>query len=110
MTPAIRKLIVLAVVALILLLANASVIVDWLSATGILGWAVAIRREYLTGTAVTVILVLLVLVVRPGRGPKDRWRRILRCRVCHHLVLSGGSYCPLCGARRWAARTPRMRS
>ena len=92
-----RKLAVAAAVAAVLLLANAVVIARWLDDAGVVGWAAWVRSQYLTGTAIAVILALLVLLARPERG--DRWRWIDRCPVCGRRHLGRGRYCPVCGSR-----------
>ena len=56
----IRKLVVLVLVAAVFLLAN------WLEKMGAVDSARHLRREYLTGPAITIIVVLLILLVRPG--------------------------------------------
>ena len=63
MTLGIRKIIVAGVVAAILLLANFFVLARWLDRAGVIGWAQGLRHEYLTGTDLTIIAVLLALVV-----------------------------------------------
>ncbi len=55
-----RKLVVIVVVGAVLLLANARVVVEWLGELGLIEAAVDLRQEYLTGTAITVILALHV--------------------------------------------------
>lgn len=57
-------------------------------------WARGIRAEYLTGTAVTVIVVLLVLLVSPKAGALVR-----KCPVCDHVLVSRGKYCGECGSK-----------
>ena len=81
MTLTSRKLTVLGVVAAILLLANAYVIVDWLSTRGVVHWARGVWAEFFTGTALTIIVVLIFLL--PSRREQiERW--ICRCRVFGH--------------------------
>lgn len=99
MTLGIRKIIIAGVVAVTLLLANFFVLARWLDRAGVIGWAQGLRHEYLTGTAVTIIAVLLVLIVPQtrvciiGRGAQSR------CRVCDGLLDRPGQYCPTCGSR-----------
>lgn len=96
MTLTIRKVIVLAIVAGVFLLANALVIAHWLNQAGVIDAAVSIRREFLTGTAITVIVALLILLTGPGRKVVGLG---CRCTVCGHRQL-GGDYCSDCGSRR----------
>ncbi len=86
-----RKLIVVGVIGCIFLAANILAIAVWLDEQGIPGKADWIRKEFLTGTAITVILVLLVLLVHPreaGRGAG--WGK--RCPVCDQR-LNGQMWC-----------------
>jgi hypothetical protein len=96
MTLGIRKLIVLALVAALFLVANLIFVVNWLAEKGVIDWAKYVHREYLTGTAITIIVVLLILLVAP-RG--EGGRIIRRCQVCNHAVIGKGSYCAECGSR-----------
>ncbi len=61
----VRKVIVLGLIGIIFLLANILVVANWVSDTGIAEKASWLRREFLTGTAIAVILTLLVLLVSP---------------------------------------------
>ena len=89
-----RKLVVAGVIAAVLFLANALVIAMWLGEAGVIGWVQSIRSEYLTGTALTIIVVLLFLLGSPVRKALIR-----RCGVCDHFLLRPGSYCGACGSR-----------
>lgn len=91
-----RKLIVLILVCLVLLLGNFILVANWLQEKGVIDWARDIRKEYLTGTAITIIVVLLILLVAPrgdGRG------LLRRCPVCDHTLLGRGQYCSDCGSK-----------
>jgi len=82
MSLTIRKIIVLGLIGFIFLTANILVVANWISDTGIAeraGWA---RREFLTGTAIAVILALLILLVSP-RNPRGKAIGLTRkCPVC----------------------------
>lgn len=96
MTLTIRKIIVLGLIGLILLIGNVLFVANWLADKGVVGWAKNIRAEYLTGTAVTIIAVLLILLV----SPKAKTRGLVRrCPVCDHVLLTRGSYCSDCGSK-----------
>lgn len=96
MTLTMRKAIVTGSVLIVLLLANAIVIADWLGRLGLVGLAQGLRSEYLIVTAITVIVVMLALFVRPvGIGSAS----VRRCPVCDHELTREGNYCPECGAR-----------
>lgn len=99
MSLGVRKLIVVGVVLSIVLLANALTLADWLAGAGVISWAAGIRHEYFTGTAITVIAALLILLTGPRRiaaGCSD-WMR--RCPVCERILVRKGRYCPGCGSR-----------
>lgn len=96
MTLGIRKLIVLVLVAALFLVANLMFVAGWLQEKGVIDWARYIHKEYLTGTAITIIVVLLILLV----GSRGDGRRLLRrCPVCDHALLGRGQYCSDCGSK-----------
>jgi hypothetical protein len=96
MTLGIRKLIVLVLVAALFLVANLMFVASWLQEKGVIDWARYIHKEYLTGTAITIIVVLLILLI----GPRGDGRRLLqRCPVCDHTLLGRGQYCSDCGSK-----------
>jgi hypothetical protein len=96
MTLTMRKAIVLGLIGSILLLGNIMLVANWLSERGVVDWARGIRAEYLTGTAVTIIVVLLILLVSPRVGARGLVRR---CPVCDHVLVSRGKYCGECGSK-----------
>ena len=96
MTLGIRKLIVLVLAASLFLVANFVLVANWLQEKGVIDWAKYVHREYLTGTAITIIVVLLILLVAPG-GRLLRLGR--RCPVCDHALLGGVKYCSDCGSK-----------
>ena len=96
MTLGIRKLIVLVLTAALFLVANLIFVTNWLAEKGVIDWAKYVHKEYLTGTAITIIVVLLILLVAPrgqGRG------LLRRCPVCDHTMLGGVKYCSDCGSK-----------
>jgi hypothetical protein len=95
MTLAVRKRIVAGVVLLLLGLANIGVFVSWLEAIDVLAWAQYVCERYLTGTAITVIVALLILL--PSGAVVAICVR--RCRVCDALLFRRGKYCAECGSR-----------
>ena len=92
-----RKLIVSAPVIGIVLVAGLPVISDCLCRIGVIPLARAIRAEYLTGTALTVIVALLILL--PSRWCVRIVPRGYECPVCEASVRPGARYCPACGSR-----------
>ena len=99
MSLTIRKTIVLGLIGVIFLLANILVVANWISDTGIAEKAGWVRREFLTGTAIAVILALLVLLV----SPRTRSSRVVgftrRCPVCDKRLIGDPSYCSECGSK-----------
>ena len=96
MTLGIRKLIVLVLAAALFLVANLIFVTNWLAEKGVIDWAKYVHREYLTGTAITIIVVLLILLVS-SRGVGSRSTR--RCPVCDHAQMGEAKYCGDCGSR-----------
>jgi hypothetical protein len=96
MTLGMRKLVVLELASGILLLANALVVADWFYELGVIEAAREIREEFLTGTAIAVIVALLILLVSPG---DRRLGLARRCGVCDRRVTVVARYCPECGSR-----------
>ena len=95
---AIRKLIVLLLIGGILLVGNIMLIANWLNDHGVIDGARSIRKEFLTGTAITIIVVLMILLV----GPRVRMgvgERSDHCSVCDQRLSRGDRYCGSCGSR-----------
>ena len=99
MTLGIRKTIVLVLVTAVFLLANMWLVMNWLQETGVIDTAKYIRKEFLTGTAIAVILTLLLLLVKPAREAAGRSGLFRRCPVCDHRLLIRGVYCSDCGSK-----------
>ena len=92
----IRKLLVLSLLGGVFLLGNIWLVVNWLDEKGVIEGARYVRKEYLTGTAITIIVALLILLV----GPRSRGMSLLRrCPVCDHSLLGRGKYCSECGSK-----------
>ena len=94
----VRKIVVVSVVGGIFLLANVMFVAHWLNETGMVDWAGRVRRDFLTGTAITVIIALLILLVKP-RAEGRAVGLLRRCPVCDHRILGRGSYCSECGSK-----------
>ncbi len=98
MSPRHKKIIVLATLAIVLLLANTRTIACWIDRQGLIAWAQQIRTEYITGTAITVILAMFYLL--DGKEAMRRCSDFLRrCPVCDHTMSHTGRYCAACGSR-----------
>jgi len=63
MSLTIRKIMVLGLIGIIFLTANILVVANWISDTGIAEKAGWLRKEFLTGSAIAVIIALLILLV-----------------------------------------------
>ena len=96
MTVGVRKVIVLGLVAGVFLTANVLLVANWLAEKGVIDFAKNIRAEYLTGTAITIIIVLMILLV----GGRSSGAGLLRrCPVCDHRLIGKGAYCSECGSK-----------
>ena len=95
----IRKIIVLGLIGIIFLLANILVVANWISDTGIAEKAGWVRREFLSGTAKAMILVLLVLLVSPRTNSSRAVGFARRCPVCDKRLVGNLSYCSECGSK-----------
>jgi len=96
MSLTIRKIIVLGLIGMFLLIGNILFVANWLASKGVVDWARDTRAEYLTGTAISIIAVLLILLV----SPKTRTGGLVRrCPVCDHVLLTRGDYCSECGSK-----------
>lgn len=90
-----RKTIVLALVGGVIFLANLVLITAWLVQSGVISWAQTFREEFLTGTAITILAALMILLVSPGRSEATG----SNCPVCDRSQ-RGGRYCKHCGSSR----------
>ena len=93
-----RKTIIAACVAGVLLVANLSALVAWLEGTGVIGLMRDFRAEYLTGTAVCVIAVILTLTPSSTKRSTSARTPGLRCPVCNEELKPRGRYCAACGS------------
>lgn len=99
MSTKMRRLVVAVPVVSVLLLANFLLLGEWFDRAGVIAWAQAINAEYVTGTAITVITALLILLpsIAPKNAPKPREN--FQCPVCDAELRPMGRYCPSCGSR-----------
>ena len=68
MSLTIRKILVIGLIGAIFLAGNVLLIANWLDEKGVPEKANWIRDNFLTGTAITVIIALLILLVTPGKS------------------------------------------
>lgn len=97
MTLRFRKLIVIGIIGVIFMAGNILVIANWLAAKGIPEKANWIREHFMTGTAITVIIALLILLVTPCRTEGNIGQR--RCPVCDKKISGNSNYCGECGCK-----------
>jgi multisubunit Na+/H+ antiporter MnhE subunit len=100
MTLGIRKIIVASLIGLVFLAANILIVANWLVEKGIDEKANWIRQEFLTGTAIAVIIALLILLVHPKNTAGSRvFGFVRRCPVCDKRLIGSLSYCGECGSK-----------
>ena len=98
MSLGVRKWIIVIVISCVFLLGNILLVTSWLVDTGVCDWAKFIRREFLTGTAIAIILTLLILLDN-RRAHTGRFGLIRRCPVCNKSLSDNGAYCSSCGSK-----------
>ena len=108
MTLGIRKLVVIGLIGLVVLLANVMLVAHWLDEIGAIDWAQTVRADCLTGTALTVIVALLIVLVKPEKvsGGTSTW--VSRCPVCDRRLVGRVNYCSECGSEPLPAKAGRM--
>ena len=95
-----RKVIIISLIGAVFLFGNILVVANWIAETGIGEKAQWVRREFLTGTAIAIILTLLILLTGSKRSDGSRAFGLIRkCPVCDHRLLGRGSYCGDCGSK-----------
>ena len=99
MSLTVRKIVVLGLIGTIVLVANILMVANWISDTGIAEKAGWVRREFLTGTDVAVILVLLLLLVSPKGATGKAIGFTRRCPVCDKRLIGNPNYCAECGSK-----------
>ena len=99
MSLGIRKIIVISLIGLILLAGNILLVANWIAETGVAEKANWLKEHFLTGTAITIILVLLILLVNPRNRSSKVFGLVRRCPVCDHRLIGRVSYCGDCGSK-----------
>ena len=95
-----RKIIVLGLIGFVFLAGNILLVANWLAESGIEQKANWLREEFLTGTAIAVIITLLILLTGSKNNNSSRSFDIIRrCPVCDHRLIGRGSYCSECGSK-----------
>ena len=90
-----RKIIILGIIGAIVITGNILLIANWLNDKGIPDKARYLQEHFLTGTAISVILTLLLLLTAPVALSS----RTRRCPVCDKTLAGRPNYCPDCGSR-----------
>lgn len=99
MTLTIRKIIVLGLIGMIFLMANILVVANWLAEKELAEKANWLREEFLTGTAIAVVIALLILLVNPKSTGSRAIGFIRRCPVCDKRLIGNVNYCGECGSK-----------
>ena len=99
MTLTIRKIIVLGLIGIIFLMANILVVANWLAEKGLVEKASWLREEFLTGTAIAVVIALLILLVNPKSTGSRAVGFVRRCPVCDKRLIGNMNYCGECGSK-----------
>jgi hypothetical protein len=90
---------VISLIGLVFLAGNILIIANWLVESEIEQKADWIREHFLTGTAITIIFVLLILLVSPKNGSSKVFGFVRKCPVCDHRLIGSPSYCGDCGSK-----------
>jgi len=99
MSLGIRKSIVVLLIGAIFLLGNILIVANWIAETGVAEKANWVKENFLTGTAITIILVLLILLVSPRNSSSKVFGLVRRCPVCDHRLIGRVNYCGDCGGK-----------
>ena len=98
MTLGIRKMIVVSIIGLVFLAGNILLVANWLAEKGVEEKANWIRQEFLTGTAIAVVIALLILLASPKACGRS-FGLTRRCPVCDRRVIGHPNYCGDCGSK-----------
>jgi len=98
MSLTLRKIILLTIIACIFLVANIMVVTNWLNNNGAPAFAEHIKNHYLTGTAITIIIALLILLTNPKTTGKI-FSFSRTCPVCDKRLAGNSNYCSECGSK-----------
>lgn len=85
--------------AAILLFTNSPALGLWVEGSSMIEWTWSLRTEHITGAAIAVIALLLILLHSPALRNAPRLQRARRCPVCDEELRPKGRYCPTCGSR-----------
>ena len=97
MSLGIRKIVIIGLIGAIILAGNVLLIANWLTEKGVPEKANWLRENFLTGTAITIIVALLILLVSPGKSRIGIGRK--SCPVCDKRLIGNPNYCAKCGSK-----------
>ena len=92
-----RKVIIILLIGSVFLLGNILLVANWIADTGISEKANWIKENFITGTAVTIILALLILLT--SSKSSKVFGLVRRCPVCDHRLIGRANYCSECGSK-----------
>lgn len=78
---------------------NILLVANWLAESGVEQKANWLREEFLTGTAIAVIVALLILLVNPKNVSGRAIGFTRRCPVCDKRLIGNPNYCAECGSK-----------
>jgi len=83
----------------VFLAGNILLVANWLAESGVEQKANWLREEFLTGTAIAVIVALLILLVNPKNVSGRAIGFTRRCPVCDKRLIGNPNYCAECGSK-----------
>ena len=99
MSLTVRKIIVVGLIGFVFLAGNILLVANWLAEKGIEQKANWLRQEFLTGTAIAVIIAMLILLVNPKNVSSRAIGFTRRCPVCDKRLIGNVNYCSECGSK-----------
>ena len=99
MSLTIRKFIVIGIIGAVFVAGNVLVIANWLTEKGVPEKAQWLRENYLTGTTISLTVILLLLLVSPKNSKSNIFGISRSCPVCDKRLLGNANYCSECGSK-----------
>jgi hypothetical protein len=99
MSLTVRKIVVLGLIGFVFLAGNILLVTNWLVEKGVEQKANWLREKFLTGTAIAVIITLLILLVNPKNVNGRTIDFIRRCPVCDKRLIGNVNYYGECGSK-----------
>ena len=98
----IRETIIIGLIGAIFLAGNVLLIANWLVEKGVTDKANWLRENFLTGTAITVIIALLILLVNPGRSRFWNWPKLTGGKEVYLMYERKSDYSSMGDAKSWS--------